>query len=211
MTLVGLIWGRSMLCGTTRQHTWGDHMTHSLNLSGALLMSFSLLLWGCAEDAQPDSSAGGAGGEAGTAGAGGEAGAGSAGGGAGMAGAGGEAGMAGAGGAAMSDCLPHDDMCPEGQYCQYTEGRLRCIADGDVAPDIQNHNPPDCPTGVCSRGGICHDRYPGEALGRLRCYVLCDPSNAGISGPSVCANGRHTCHQAVDQSGQELPYAVCDY
>ena len=102
-------------------------------------------------------------------------------------------------------------MCPEGQYCQYWEGALGCIDDGEVAPDPQNHDEPPCPTGVCSRGGICHDQYPGEALGGFECFRPCDPAQAGIIGAEACQNARKTCRQATDAEGNTLPFAFCAY
>ena len=109
----------------------------------------------------------------------------------------------------MSDCTPHDDQCPEGQYCQYLEGQLRCIDNEEVEPDPQFHYTPNCPTGVCSRGGICHQVYRGEILPEPRCFWTCDPVSAGSRGD--CPNVRHTCYQAEDAEGQLLPFAICDY
>ena len=201
-----------------------------MHKSWLLVCLLASVFWGCGEDADTEPGeggaegtggvvgAGGAGGMAGAAGAGGMAGAGGAGGMAGAAGAGGMAGAGGVGGTAgeggeggamVPDCVPHDDMCPEAQYCQYTDGRLQCIDNGDVVPDPQFHYTPECAMGVCSRGGICHDRRPGEVLGGLNCYWVCDPADVG--GRGDCPNGRHTCFQATDAEGSPLPFAICDY
>ena len=110
-----------------------------------------------------------------------------------------------------SECEPHDDQCPEGQYCQYTDGQLRCIDNGDVEPDPQFHSTPICPEGVCSRGGICHDIHRGETLPEPRCFRTCDPASITSTGVSDCDNRRHTCYQAEDAEGQPLPFAICDY
>ncbi len=109
----------------------------------------------------------------------------------------------------MSGCSPHDDQCSEGQYCQYLEGRLRCIDNGEVEPDPRFHSTPNCPTGVCSRGGICYQVHRSGTLQAPQCFWVCDPVSIGSKGD--CPNGRHTCYQAEDAEGQPLPFAICDY
>jgi len=106
-----------------------------------------------------------------------------------------------------SGCLPYDDRCPDGEYCQHVDGEgLRCIPDGDVVPDPDHHSPPVCPSGVCSRGGICVADPRGGAAGGLRCFDPCDPADA-----RGCHNGRHTCREALGPGGAPLGFGVCDY
>ncbi len=174
-----------------------------------------LTAWGCGDDSDSGSSdvdaRVGAGGQQMGAGSAGDDGMAGEDGEAGETGSAGEMGTAGEEGPEELECMPHNDMCPDGQYCQYTDDGLRCIDDGDVAPDPQNHSEPDCPTGVCSRGGICYDEAPGEPLGGLRCYRPCDPAQVGMAGPDVCMNGRKTCRQATDADGNALPFTYCSY
>ena len=108
-----------------------------------------------------------------------------------------------------AECIPHNDMCPEGQYCQYLDGRLQCIDNGDVAPDPQFHRTPSCPTGVCSRGGICYNDHR-DSTREAKCFWVCDPASID-SDERVCMNRRHTCYQAEDTEGNVLPFAICDY
>ena len=113
------------------------------------------------------------------------------------------------------ECLPTDDSCPEGQYCQYRDRRLTCIDNGAVEPDPQFHSAPPCPDGTCSRGGICFSDTgtfssdPSDA----RCFETCDPGFVGMScsEPGCCTNGRHTCWQAFDEDGESLPFGLCHY
>lgn len=98
-------------------------------------------------------------------------------------------------------CLPQADDCPPGEYCQYEDGRLRCVPEGDVAPDPQWHRLPACPDGRCSRGGIC---MPYDFSDDPVCYHPC--------GPEVdCVNGRHTCRPVYDADGVDLGFGLCNY
>ena len=108
-----------------------------------------------------------------------------------------------------SSCIPWDDQCPEGTYCQYADGDLRCVAEGDVIPDPGGNNP-ECPTGVCSRGGICMPEQTefGFGDGRFICYQPCDATQE--RGETGCFNGRHTCWPAFD-GDDPLAFGVCAY
>ena len=180
---------------------------------------FSVALWGCVDDEESDDA--GMAGMTGAGGAGGMAAAGGA-----MAGAGGAGGLVGEGGAGgeggtvSPDCLPYDDMCPDGQYCQYQDDGLRCIDNSDVVAGATG-NWPDCPEGACSRGAICLEAsatgVDSGAGDELRCYPACAPQFIGTIGascgdmPGCCHNGRHTCHQATDENGDALAFGVCRY
>lgn len=115
-------------------------------------------------------------------------------------------------GASLEPCVPWDDMCPEGQYCQYVDDVLRCIDEGTVEPDPGGSNPP-CPEGVCSRGGICMPNR-GSFGGDLICYQPCnvglnDPN--GLPGNADCFNGRHTCWPVEGPDGAPLSFGLCEY
>lgn len=103
--------------------------------------------------------------------------------------------------APSDDCVPYDDQCPEGTYCQYEAGRLTCVAEGE--PEYDHHTPPPCPEGRCQRGAICmrheHDRQPF-------CYQPCDVN----ADSRDCSNGRHTCWPAEDGDTQ-LSFGICNY
>ncbi len=107
------------------------------------------------------------------------------------------------------ECIPYDDTCPDGTYCQYVSGALRCVVEGDIIPDPGGNNP-DCPAGTCSRGGICMpDRSPfATDDGRLICYQPCDATQEREE--TGCFNGRHTCWPAFD-GDQALTFGLCAY
>lgn len=109
-------------------------------------------------------------------------------------------------------CIPWDDACPDGQYCQLVDEELTCIPDGDVRPDPGASNPP-CPDGVCSRGGICmpnRDAFGGDLI----CY---QPCNVGLNAPDErpgnadCFNGRHTCWPVEGPDGSTRAFGLCAY
>jgi hypothetical protein len=108
-------------------------------------------------------------------------------------------------------CVPYADDCPEGEYCQYVDDTLRCIAEGDVVPDPGGTNPV-CPTGVCSRGGICmpmRDPFGSGPPSPLICYQPCDHNLERED--THCLNGRHTCWPAAGPEGEPLSFGICDY
>jgi hypothetical protein len=108
-------------------------------------------------------------------------------------------------------CIPYADECPEGEYCQYMDDALVCIPEGDVVPDPLRTNP-ECPTGVCGRGGICmlqRDPFGNEPSARLICYQPCDPRLEGAE--SDCRNGRHTCWPVAGPEGEPLSFGICEY
>jgi len=118
----------------------------------------------------------------------------------------GEGGEGGEGGMNVPEpaCLPYADACPDGEYCQYEDGRLQCVPDGPVEPDFASvHSTPACPDGRCSRGGICM-RHTSFAGGVLSCFFPCGP---GVE----CPNGRHTCWPATGDDGEALGFGLCDY
>ena len=111
----------------------------------------------------------------------------------------------------VEECIPYDDQCSDGEYCQYFEegDPLRCIPDGDVVADPGGSNP-ECPTGVCSRGGICMPmRNPFGNGSRFICYQPCEVGEDWEDRD--CFNGRHTCWPALGADGEELSFGICDY
>jgi hypothetical protein len=96
------------------------------------------------------------------------------------------------------DCVPYNDTCPAGSYCQYLDGRTQCVTAGDVARDEL------CNDGArCQRGSIC--LYGGDLYGDS-CQQPCP-----LDKPRPCQNGRHTCFVAVGPEGEPLPFGVCRY
>ena len=103
-----------------------------------------------------------------------------------------------ASGTPQTDCVPYADDCPPATYCQYVDGRTRCVEEGTVARDQ------DCNmTGRCQRGSIC--MYGG--FYGAQCQQPC-PLVEGFA----CDIRRHTCFAAVEkEGGPELPFGVCRY
>lgn len=113
----------------------------------------------------------------------------------------------------QEQCIPYDDQCAEGEYCQYfTEGDpLRCIAEGDVEPDPGGTNP-ECPTGVCSRGGICmpqRNPFGDDPPVRFICYQPCELDEEWEDRD--CWNSRHTCWPVEGPDGEPLSFGICEY
>jgi hypothetical protein len=104
----------------------------------------------------------------------------------------------GAPGESPTDCVPYDDTCPTGSYCQYVDGRTQCVAEGAIARDEL------CNDGArCHRGSIClygSDRY-GDS-----CQQPCS-----LDEQYKCTNGRHTCFVAEAPDGERLSFGVCRY
>ena len=49
-----------------------------------------------------------------------------------------------------TECVPYEDTCAPGRYCQYVDGRTQCVPEGLVARDQ------GCNGGArCQRGSIC--------------------------------------------------------
>jgi hypothetical protein len=106
-----------------------------------------------------------------------------------------------------SNCNPLSDECAIGEYCQLEEDALLCVPETDVVPDPGNNNPP-CPSGRCSRGGICMPSDGGFGAAFI-CYQPCDPTQDW--GETGCFNSRHTCWPAEDSTGEPLPFGLCAY
>lgn len=93
----------------------------------------------------------------------------------------------------LPECLPYDDMCEMDEYCQYTGGKIKCVAEGtgvrNGACDTRRR---------CQRGSICV-----AVNNDPRCYEPCDPNN-----PS-CTNSMHQCHQQSSLQGTPLLFGIC--
>lgn len=97
-----------------------------------------------------------------------------------------------------SACVPYDDTCPPGEYCQYLDGGTQCVAEGGIARDEL------CNDGArCQRGSIC--LYGSELYGDS-CQQPCSLDKA-----YKCSMGRHTCFVAVGDEGEPLSFGVCRY
>jgi len=98
---------------------------------------------------------------------------------------------------ASDECVPYDDACATGTYCQYVDGRTQCVAEGDTPREELCND-----SGRCQRGSIClYSSSYGDA-----CQQPC-----ALDGSVGCLVGRHTCFVAVGDSGEELPFGVCRY
>jgi hypothetical protein len=98
-----------------------------------------------------------------------------------------------------AECVPYDDTCPPGRYCQYLDGRTQCVAEGDVGRDELCND-----GGRCQRGSIC---LYGSNLYGDSCQQPCD-----LDQPyGECFIGRHTCFVGVGPDGEELSFGVCRY
>jgi len=99
---------------------------------------------------------------------------------------------------APTDCVPYDDTCPTGSYCQYLDGHTQCVAEGDIARDEL------CNDGArCRRGSIC---LHGSDLYGDSCQQPCS-----LDKQYACFIGRHTCFAAVSPEGEPLSFGVCRY
>jgi len=109
------------------------------------------------------------------------------------------------------ECLPSDDMCPTGEYCEYTSGRLQCVAEGTFSSPLQADPLTECPDGVCARGFVC--MVDARSSSRATCYQAC---TLGLDAEPEfevrdCTNGRHTCAPAIGDDGVRLPFGLCYY
>lgn len=95
------------------------------------------------------------------------------------------------------ECLPYDDDCIEGHYCQFVDGRTQCIPEGRVLRDAP------CEEDLCERGSIC---MFADSLYGNHCQQPCN-----LAEERPCDIGRHTCFVAVDDDGRELGFGVCRY
>jgi hypothetical protein len=102
-------------------------------------------------------------------------------------------------GDAESACVPYDDTCPAGEYCQYIDGRTQCVAEGTLVREER------CNGEGCQRGSICMPDDNGS--GSKRCQQPCDLT----AGPTPCFIGRHTCFPAIGDDGEALSFGVCAY
>ena len=96
------------------------------------------------------------------------------------------------------DCVPYEDNCAAGTYCQYFEGRTRCLEEGLIARDER------CGNERCQRGSIC---MPGSNLYGNLCQQPCPLDDVDFR----CDITRHTCFRATDDAGMALPFGVCRY
>jgi hypothetical protein len=95
----------------------------------------------------------------------------------------------------VPECLPYDDMCEAGEYCEYTGGRIRCVA----VPTSGGRVGGPCSTaGRCQRGGICI-----TVNNEAKCYEPCNPDAAACSNPS------QSCVRQTSLQGQDLPFGIC--
>lgn len=96
-----------------------------------------------------------------------------------------------------NECVPYDDTCSSGKYCQYLEGRTQCVAEGGLARDET------CNGARCQRGSIC--MFGGGSYGDV-CQQPCS-----LDGTYECSLTRHTCFAARGDEGQQLSFGVCRY
>lgn len=87
--------------------------------------------------------------------------------------------------AIVPECLPFNDMCDQGNYCEFTGGRLVCVPPGTPARGAA------CPINRCQAGSICIT-LDNMAL----CREPCDPDNP------ACTSGM--CERVTGQ-----PFGVC--
>jgi len=95
------------------------------------------------------------------------------------------------------ECIPYDDDCAEGHYCQYVDGHTQCIPEGEV----QRDDP--CDDALCQRGSIC--MYADSIYGN-HCQQPCN-----LEEQWPCDLPRHTCFVAQDDEEQQLWFGVCRY
>ena len=108
------------------------------------------------------------------------------------------AGAAGHAGSSINPdagCDPLEDRCSGSTYCQYTDGRLLCVPEG------QNPRDERCPDGRCTRGSIC---MPAAFDGEPTCQQPCAEDHA-------CFITRHDCFEALGADGEVLPFGLCRY
>jgi hypothetical protein len=98
----------------------------------------------------------------------------------------------------VDDCVPYDDTCAAGRYCQYLDGRTQCVTEGGVARDELCND-----GGRCLRGSIC---LHGSELYGDSCQQPCR-----LDKPNECQLTRHTCFVAVGPEGERLSFGVCRY
>jgi len=109
------------------------------------------------------------------------------------------------------ECLPSNDMCPTDEYCEYTSGRLQCVAERAFSSPLQADPLTECPDGVCARGFVCMVDTRGSS--RATCYQACTLGlgEEPIFGVSDCTITRHTCAPAIGEDGEPLPFGLCYY
>lgn len=97
----------------------------------------------------------------------------------------------------LPSCIPWNDMCVAGQYCEYTGGsnNFGCVPEGTSQPGAActQQNP-------CMKGGMCLNLGQGA-----QCQKPCDPQ-----GGTGCTPNTEVCIGLIDQNNQPLPFGVCD-
>jgi hypothetical protein len=93
----------------------------------------------------------------------------------------------------VPECLPFNDMCRRGQYCEDSGGRLQCLPQGMAEVGEA------CPTNRCEKGAICVFMN-GNGL----CYEPCDHQ----AQMSTCSTAGETC-QEVTEGGRSMHYGIC--
>jgi hypothetical protein len=96
----------------------------------------------------------------------------------------------------LMECVPFNDMCPAGQYCEIvsTAGTGGCVPLAMMPAAIGQ----PCQPGTCARGGICLNLGGGAT-----CQPACDPAN-GMG----CAMNQ-ACTPIGGPNGMPLPFGVC--
>ena len=94
----------------------------------------------------------------------------------------------------VPECLPFNDQCENGKYCEYSGGKIRCLDEGTG----QRGGPCDI-RGRCQRGSICIT-VDGDAS----CYEPCNPES-----PS-CSDASKSCVRQNSLSGSPLVFGICD-
>jgi len=94
------------------------------------------------------------------------------------------------------DCVPYNDMCPQGQHCEIISnaGEKGCVDDGPTAIGG------NCSSGAaCMRGGICVNLD-----GAAKCYEPCDPANV-----MSCSDPMARCGGELSSGGMGFGFGVC--
>ena len=114
-------------------------------------------------------------------------------------------------------CIPYNDQCSEGRYCQYQNEQLLCIESEGIELDGTG-NTPLCINNRCGRGLVClNPEWVGDFAGEPRCYQPCAPEFIDQAGAECsdelgcCLVGRHTCFPVISETGDSLSFGACHY